>query len=1526
MPRQQVTRQVQSGGATALRIATHNVHGLEAHVTLLAEVWVHMRLDVILLQETWVQFYDAARVAKLVQAACKRVDPQHRGFEMVWGFNTAPNANHSAGVAVLVRKVLADAGQITIQQQQVKATEQGRLVCVPIQWGGHSVTLVSVHLPNVSTEQQHFIDSHMVTHMPQGTTIICGGDFNFVPQPALDKVSVHAQVDLTSPVAARVLQQHFPDLCDSFRVLHPVRRAYTHHCVTCASRLDRVYVSSAMQQYVQACNVGNQSPSDHRPVVVQIGARVAPAHGPGLRRARVAQVWQVQSTRQQLVQGVQALAAEAPTEGEALIAWWPVFKGECMLLCEHLAREARMLSTENAGASRQQAAAHLAGAFDQVERASAPQQLEAALQLVLQARQHWREQVMQQAQMCDIRQRRQWIHTGERPNPVLTSEVRTKAALQDLHVSGIQCPSTGKLLQSGGQIAQAVADFWGRIGLDPAIDAPAGEQVMGAVRAANLTMPPSDADAVGDPQVTAAEVQAALKHSQPGKAPGLDGLPVELYRRCMGVCAPLLARLYTAMGTTGYAPRGFNDGVIVVFHKAGTRSDPANYRPITLLNTDYRVLAKLLAIRLRPVQGAVIEPEQTAFLPRRLIGDNIMLLQLLPHALPASSKAACVFLDFRKAYDTVSRPFLYQLLQQAGLGGGFLAWVKLLLRSTHSCACVNGYTSNMVSVAAGVRQGCPLAPQLYLFVAQALLSFLKAKGIGVTIGSRRVTATQFADDAQVFLEASGQVSELLQVMAVFKAATGQGLNVGKCKLLLMGYAARKEYWCTVFSQWLSECMSEQRAQQSVPQPAQASPQRVHGGKTVTRRERVHSLRIRRTSRGAFKGGVPGPQQLLQQMREQMAQCQQASRKQVMQRARVNALASRAASVQLCDDLCGVVLGSTLGGLPLVDGAPALGVKHMADGRSEVDWSNVVDAVESRYTKICRLPLSRFGRAFAASGYGLSKLLYAAEFVGMPPQGVLQELYTNTAKLVNRAQLPNTQQHVFAGVSAQALVGHPKEGGFGVMPLEQHIRARHAKWAIRLMCEHESIPWVYVARYILSPPMQAGRGMWNLALAACNAATPDAPCQLSAPWLQRGIPAPLQRLAQALQVLPVWTDVRQHPLQLGPWCANAPLWCNPFIGPGSGGKEMRWRGLEAQFPELATLGTVTTVGDAVAALADVQRFQQHQQYQATVWPFWLKNHVLFADQQVAHTMLSRLVAAIPSAWKQAAAQNSGQAGGQLYGQQQHVLQVHEVAAMLISRLGWVSSHGKQCPMQDITVKQCTVLQQRAQLLGDVKCKYVGAVLHASGVTATPDALAQFQSFLQQLWKLSWDNKRKEVMWRLLHNGFPTAARMGGRIDMPCACGAAVPDWLHHFWHCPVAQAVIQVLQSQLPQGAVQLQPCNVLLGGLPHAAVHSGVWKVVVLAALNAMEKCRGVLTTWHLKQVRGEVLPQHVHTSGQRLQVASKLAVSTFWDMLQDFVSLRLVPQPWLMQVGFQHPFLAVHVAGNGDLALRVHRAHHVQF
>ena len=344
-------------------------------------------------------------------------------------------------------------------------------------------------------------------------------------------------------------------------------------------------------------------------------------------------------------------------------------------------------------------------------------------------------------------------------------------------------------------MAQLVSCHWATISKAADVDDAAVQQVLGALQASGLRLGQEEAAALGAIKVSVDEVRMALKHSAPGKAPGLDGLPVDLYRKCADVCAPLLALLYTAIGVLGDVPVGFLDGVVIVIYKSGPKVQASNYRPITLLNTDYRVLAKVLAYRLRRVQQSLIQPEQTAFLPGRHIGENIMLIQLLPSALGPHSRAATVFLDFYKAYDTVSRPFMFSVLETVGLGDGFLTWVKLLLRSTQACALVNGWRSGFQPYTAGVRQGCPLAPQLYLFIAQALLSFLKQRGFGVRLSSGRlITAGQFADDAQVFLDSIHQVSAFLSAMGVFKAASGQGLNMDKTLVLPIGRAARVWLW------------------------------------------------------------------------------------------------------------------------------------------------------------------------------------------------------------------------------------------------------------------------------------------------------------------------------------------------------------------------------------------------------------------------------------------------------------------------------------------------------------------------------------------------------------------------------------------------------------------------------------------------------------------------------------------------------------------------------------------------------------
>jgi hypothetical protein len=156
-----------------------------------------------------------------------------------------------------------------------------------------------------------------------------------------------------------------------------------------------------------------------------------------------------------------------------------------------------------------------------------------------------------------------------------------------------------------------------------------------------------------------------------------------------------------------------------------------------------------------------------------------------------SSHEACyfvVFLDIAKAYDTVHRGFLKQILRAMGVGDDFVDWVSWLLTQTSARAEVNGFLSGLHEFPAGVRQGCPLSPLLYLFVSEALLRFIKAHpALQVTVDSLTLSAQAFADDTHVFLDSLDHVPALLAHLDVFKQASGQAVHPGKSSLLPIGY-------------------------------------------------------------------------------------------------------------------------------------------------------------------------------------------------------------------------------------------------------------------------------------------------------------------------------------------------------------------------------------------------------------------------------------------------------------------------------------------------------------------------------------------------------------------------------------------------------------------------------------------------------------------------------------------------------------------------------------------------------------------
>ena len=121
------------------------------------------------------------------------------------------------------------------------------------------------------------------------------------------------------------------------------------------------------------------------------------------------------------------------------------------------------------------------------------------------------------------------------------------------------------------------------------------------------------------------------------------------------------------------------------------RALPASYRPITLLNTDYKLAARVLADRSGLLLYHVVDSTQTGFLPQRWIGDNILAhLETIAWYQHTQQPGVLLFLDFENAFDRLDRPWLQRCMAATGFGAGAQRWVSLMHASTSEVA-FNGW-------------------------------------------------------------------------------------------------------------------------------------------------------------------------------------------------------------------------------------------------------------------------------------------------------------------------------------------------------------------------------------------------------------------------------------------------------------------------------------------------------------------------------------------------------------------------------------------------------------------------------------------------------------------------------------------------------------------------------------------------------------------------------------------------------------------------------------------------------------------
>ena len=293
---------------------------------------------------------------------------------------------------------------------------------------------------------------------------------------------------------------------------------------------------------------------------------------------------------------------------------------------------------------------------------------------------------------------------------------------------------------------------------------------------------------------SAAEVKRGMFAIHPDKAPGPDGFSDSFFQSNWDIVGPAITRDIQHFFTTGRLPSTINSTHIRLIPKIKSPKLVSEYRPISLCNVYYKVISKIISLRLNLVLQAIISENQSGFIPGRAISDNVLITHENFHYLKTSSaKKHCsmaVKTDMSKAYDRLEWNFIKEVLTRLGFHRNWITWVMECL-STVSYSFLLNYSVHVeVIPQRGIQQGDPLSPYIFILCNEVLSGLCtKAQldgslvGIKVATNCPRINHLLFADDTMLFIRSyERSCSTLMWILSLYEAASGQKINSDKSSI------------------------------------------------------------------------------------------------------------------------------------------------------------------------------------------------------------------------------------------------------------------------------------------------------------------------------------------------------------------------------------------------------------------------------------------------------------------------------------------------------------------------------------------------------------------------------------------------------------------------------------------------------------------------------------------------------------------------------------------------------------------------
>jgi hypothetical protein len=292
-----------------------------------------------------------------------------------------------------------------------------------------------------------------------------------------------------------------------------------------------------------------------------------------------------------------------------------------------------------------------------------------------------------------------------------------------------------------------------------------------------------------DQPITMTELTQAIKALPRNKSPGSDGWNSEFYQFFWSKIQNLVMDSINH-GIQNKLSIDQRRAILSLIPKKD--KDPRmlkNWRPISLLNTDYKIFAKTMATRLQKVLDCIISHDQQGCLKGRSTYSNIRsTVDVISYTREQDLPGLLAFIDFEKAFDMVKWPFMFKVLKRLNFGDYFINCIKTMYTDTLTCVSNNGNLGEFFNPTSGIRQGCPISANLFVIIVEILASVIRQnpRVYGIRIGDKTYKILQYADDTCLYLADEDSLKNVFIILEIFTRCSGLKANREKSEAVWIG--------------------------------------------------------------------------------------------------------------------------------------------------------------------------------------------------------------------------------------------------------------------------------------------------------------------------------------------------------------------------------------------------------------------------------------------------------------------------------------------------------------------------------------------------------------------------------------------------------------------------------------------------------------------------------------------------------------------------------------------------------------------